>query len=139
MSFLSSLDIVNSALTAQRVRMDVIAQNIANADSVVTSTEEPYRRKVLEFTEIPLQFSQVLDQVQGGVYVSDVIESQNDFRQVYDPDHPLADEEGYVLYSNVDITEEQLDLLGASNSYEASLTTLSVIKAMINKTLEISK
>jgi flagellar basal-body rod protein FlgC len=75
----------------------------------------------------------------GGVKVTEVVESQEDFKSVYDPQHPDADEDGYVLYPNVNNTEEQIDLMDASRVYEANVTALSVIKAMTAKALEIGK
>ena len=143
MSFCSSLDIVGSALTAERFRTDIITQNIANAETTVTSTGDPYRRQQVEFQEIPLTFSEELDkannQVKGGVKVAQVVESDRDFKMVYDPSNPQADAQGYVKYPNVDKTEEMIDLMAASNAYEANLTALSVVKAMINKTIEMGK
>lgn len=141
MSFSSSLDIVGSALTAERFRTDIITQNIANASSTVTSSGEPYRRQQVVFEEIPLTFSEELSKAKsnGGVRVSTIVKSEREFKKVYDPTNPQADAEGYVLSSNVDTTEEQLDLLAASNAYEANLTALAVVKAMINKTIEMNK
>ena len=141
MSFSSSLDIVGSALTAERFRTDIITQNIANASTTVTSNGEPYRRQMVSFEEIPLSFSEELSKAKstGGVRVSTVTKSDREFKKVYDPTNPQADAEGYVLSSNVDTTEEQLDLLAASNAYEANLTALAVVKAMINKTIEMNK
>lgn len=139
MAFCSSLDTVGSALTAERFRTDIITQNLANANTTKTSNGEPYRRQVLEFEEIPLSFSEELDKVtaSGGVRVSNIVKSDADFKLIYDPTNPEANEEGYVRSSNVDTTEEQLDLLAASNAYEANLTALSVVKAMISKTIEM--
>ncbi len=139
MSFGSSLDIVGSALTAERFRTDIITQNIANAQTTQTSSGEPYRRQQVVFEEIPLTFSEELDKAKsgGGVRVSDVVKSDAEFKLIYDPTNPEANAEGYVKSSNVDTTEEQLDLLAASNAYEANLTALSVVKAMINKTIEM--
>ena len=141
MSFSSSLDIVGSALTAERFRTDIITQNIANASTTVTSGGEPYRRQQVVFEEIPLTFSEELSKAKsnGGVRVSTIVKSEREFKKVYDPTNPQADAEGYVLSSNVDTTEEQLDLLAASNAYEANLTALVVVKAMINKTIEMNK
>lgn len=143
MSFCSSLDIVGSALTAERFRTDIITQNIANAETTVTANGEPYRRQQVVFQEIPLSFSAELNKAasktKGGVKVSEVVESDRDFILKYEPDNPNADENGYVRYPNVDKTEEMIDLMAASNAYEANLTALSVVKAMINKTLEINK
>ncbi|MEA4894346.1 MAG: flagellar basal body rod protein FlgC [Oscillospiraceae bacterium] len=138
MSFCSSLDIVGSALTAERFRTDIITQNIANEKTTKTSNGEPYRRQLVVFEEIPLKFSDELDKAKlGGVRVADVIKSDADFKLIYDPTNPDANAEGYVQSSNVDTTEEQVDLLAASNAYEANLTALSVVKAMINKTIEM--
>jgi len=138
MSFCSSLDIVGSALTAERFRTDIITQNIANANTTVTSSEEPYRRQQVVFEEIPLTFSEELDKAKsGGVRVTNVVKSDEDFKLIYDPTNPEANAEGYVQSSNVDTTEEQVDLLSASNAYEANLTALSVVKAMISRTIEM--
>ena len=138
MSFCSSLDIVGSALTAERFRTDIITQNLANANTTETSSGEPYRRQQVVFEEIPLTFSAELDKAKsGGVKATNVIKSDKDFKLIYDPTNPKANAEGYVQSSNVDTTEEQVDLLAASNAYEANLTALSVVKAMINKTIEM--
>lgn len=141
MSFFSSLDITASALTAERFRADIITQNIANANTTATSDGEPYRRQLVVFEEIPLTFSEQLSRVKskGGVRVANVAKSDADFKLIYDPANPQADEQGYVRSSNVDTTAEQVDLLAASNAYEANLTALSVIKAMINKTIELGR
>ena len=140
MAFCSSLDIVGSALTAERLRTDIITQNLANANTTKTSSGEPYRRQVVAFEEIPLSFADELNKAQakgGGVKVSNIEKSQAEFKLIYDPTNPDANAEGYVQTSNVDTTEEQVDLLAASNAYDANLTALSVVKAMINKTLEM--
>lgn len=148
MAFLSSLDIVGSALSAERFRMNVVMQNIANAQTTETADGEPYRRKQVVFQERQLNFDEALQQASGksnenmgsgGVRVTDVVESDADFKPVYDPSNPNADENGYVLYPNVDTTEEMVDLMDSSNAYETNLTVLSVMKAMINKTLDINK
>lgn len=140
MAFLSSLDISGSALTAERYRTDTILQNLANAKTAAAPGEEAYRRKQVVFQERPLSFQQTLEQASsGGVRVADVVESDRDFKLVYDPTHPQANEEGYVSYPNVDTTEEMIDLMAASNAYEANMTALSVVKAMINKTMEFGK
>lgn len=139
MSFCSSLDIVGSALTAERFRTDIITQNIANAQTTETSSGEPYRSQKVVLEEIPLAFSEELDRAKsgGGVRVSTVTKSDADFKLIYDPTNPDANAEGYVQSSNVDTTEEQVDLLAASNAYEANLTALSVVKAMISRTIEM--
>lgn len=139
MPICSSLDIAGSALTAERYRTDVILQNIANEKTTVTESGEPYRRKQVVFEERPLSFSEELKKAGSGVRIAQVVESRRAFQSVYDPTHPQADENGYVLYPNVDTTEEMIDLMAASNAYEANLTALSVVKATIAKTLELGK
>lgn len=140
MAFLPSLDIVGSALTAERYRTDVIMQNISNAKTTQTESGEPYRRKQVVFEERPLTFQETLDKAKsGGVRISEVVESDRDFKPVYDPTHPQANEEGYVLYPNVDTTEEMIDLYAASNAYDANLSVFSLLKNAITKTLEMGK
>ena len=144
MSFFDSMNIVGSALTAERLRMDVSLQNIANANTTRTKTGEPYRRKQVVFQERAMSFKDVLSTEQyrmqgGGVRVTRVVESDRDFVPVYDPSHPDANEEGYVMMPNVDTTEERIDLMAASNAYEANLTALSVVKSLALKALGIGK
>ena len=140
MALLTSLDVAGSALTAERYRTDVIMRNIANAKTTVTENGEPYRRKQVVFEERPLTFREALGNARaGGVKIAEVVESQREFNRVYDPTHPQADAAGYVNYPNVNTTEEMIDLMAASNAYEANLTALSVVKATIAKTLELGK
>ena len=140
MAFLSSLDISASALTAQRMRMDVISENIANADTTRTANGEPYRRRVSVLTEQPLTFSSVLRKATGGgVEVSQIVEDMSDFSYVYDPDHPDADDNGYVAKPNVDTTEEIIDMMSATRSYEANVTALNATKSIAMKALEIGR
>ncbi len=144
MGFLNSYDITASALTAERFRVNIISQNLANQNVTRTANGEPYRRKQVVFQERELTFDKALSDADaklksGGVIVARVVESQADFVPVYDPTHPDADEDGYVLRSNVNRMEEQFDLMSASNAYYANLTALEVVKAMTMKTLEIGK
>lgn len=144
MSFLNSMNIVGSAMTAERFRMDVALQNIANANTTRTASGEPYRRKQVVFEERDARFSDALKNEAarvngGGVRVKQVVESERDFIPVYDPSHPDANEEGYVMMPNVNTTEERIDLMAASNAYNANLTALSVVKSLALKALEIGK
>ncbi len=144
MAFLGSLDIAGSALTAQRFRTDIILQNLANAETTKTKNGDPYRRKQVVFEERALDFKKILDQQSnaanlGGVRVKTVVESENDFVPVYDPSHPHANEDGYVMMPNVNRAEEQVDLMAASNAYDANMTALTIVKAMTMKALEIGK
>ena len=150
MSFLNSLSITGSALTAERLRMDVALQNISNAQTTRTSeTDEdgnpvPYARQQVVFEERGVDFSQMLNAKRretrgGGVRVVQVVENERDFIPVYDPDHPDANEEGYVMYPNVNTTEERIDLMAASTAYQANLTALGIVKSLALKSLEIGK
>jgi flagellar basal-body rod protein FlgC len=145
-SIFQSLNTSASALTAQRLKMDVISSNIANA---VTTRGEyvdgkwiPYRRKNVEITARgQSSFQNVLSQEMGlqGVQVTKITEDQTPFKQVYEPDHPDANENGYVLMPNVDVTKEMVDLLTASRAYEANVTAFNAGKSMALKALEIGK
>lgn len=142
-SFLNSLNITGSALTAERFRMDIVSQNLANIDTTKTEDGSPYRRKQVVFEEQPLNFNAALTDARqklgGGVKVTKVVESQEDFIPVYDPDHPHADENGYVMKPNVDRAEETVDLMAASTAYNANITALNIIKQMTMKALELGK
>lgn len=147
-NFGSSFGISASALTAQRLRMDVISSNIANAEttraSVVDGKAVPYRRKlvVLE-TSDSNSFANVLNSKMNGqsegVKVQAITEDPSPLKPVYNPSHPDADAEGYVYMPNVDITKEMVDMLSASRSYEANVTMLNASKAMVSKALEIGR
>lgn len=143
-SFLNSLNIAGSALTAGRFRMDIISQNIANINTTRTENGEPYRRKQVVYEERGLDFQRALAEENyklglGGVRVARVVESDEPFTPVYDPSHPHADENGYVMMPNVNSAEEQIDLMAATRAYEANVTALNVVKAMALKALEIGK
>lgn len=144
MTFLNALNITGSALTAERFRMDVIAQNIANQNTTRTAQGGPYIRKQVVLQERGAAFSKTLDGAvyrmkTGGVRVAAVVDSQRPLVPVYDPHHPDAGEDGYVMMPNVNNTEEQIDFLAASRAYEANITALNVIKAMAMKGLEIGR
>lgn len=144
MSFLNSLNIAGSALTAERFRSDIILQNIANAQTTRTESGDPYRRKQVVFEERGLNFQKSLEEElkghgRGGVRVKEVVESEDPFVPVYDPTHPDANDDGYVMMPNVNNTEEQVDLMAASRAYEANVAALSVVKAMAMKGLEIGR
>lgn len=149
MRLTNGFDISSSALTAQRFRMDVISSNIANADStrgkLVNGKWVPYQRKLVSMeSREQTPFSQVLQStMQGfqgeGVKVSKVTEDQSPFKLVYNPSHPDADQNGYVQLPNVDVLKEMVDLMSATRSYEANVTTLNATKAMVSKALEIGR
>jgi len=146
MSFFSAMDINSTALSMNRLRMDLISQNIANAETTKTADGKPYRRKTLIVQEkgTNSKFDTILNKeknklnVGAGVEVKQIVEDK-DFRSVYDPDNPEADENGYVLKPNVNIVTEMVNMISASRSYEASVTAMDSNKAMAQKALEIGK
>lgn len=147
MSFFNSLDISASGLTAQRLRMDLISQNIANANTTKTENGTPYRRKILVFQQRggDRPFSEYLSDASkakigaAGVRVLRVAEDQTPFKRIYDPSNPEADKEGYVSMPNVDVTAEMINMISASRSYEANISALNAAKGMAMKALEIGR
>lgn len=149
MRLTNGFDISASALTAQRLRMDVISSNIANADTtrgkLVNGRWVPYARKVVVMQAKPAaSFAKVLqdnmrDNVGEGVKVAKIYEDNAPFKQVYDPGNPDADQNGYVLLPNVDVMKEMVDMISATRSYEANVTALNASKGFITKALEIGK
>lgn len=146
MAFLSSMDICASGMTAQRLRLDVAAENITNRDTTRTENGGPYRKKSVVFQSIPgPSFQNVLSSTmrrqgaRGGVEVAEIVEDQGPLNLVYNPGHPDADADGYVSMPNVDSLEETTDAMSASRSYEANITVLNTIKQMAAKALEIGK
>ncbi|MET3942835.1 flagellar basal-body rod protein FlgC [Paenibacillus sp. PvP094] len=149
MNISNSFNISSSALTAQRLRMDVISSNIANAETTRASVSNgeavPYKRKMVVLEPNKASFSSILQNQMGGkssgegVRVSEIREDQSPLKPVYDPSHPDANAEGYVYMPNVDIAKEMVDMISASRSYEANVTALNSTKAMITKALEIGR
>jgi flagellar basal-body rod protein FlgC len=148
MSFWESLRIGASGLTAQRLRLDLISNNIANAQTTRTEKGGPYQRQDVVFiaegsnTALPAPVAarrNTLSSLQGGVQVSEILTDATNGPRVYDPTHPDADADGYVNYPNVDIVVEMTNMLSATRSYEANLATVEAIKRMALKALEIGK
>ncbi|EOT26048.1 flagellar basal body rod protein FlgC [Lachnospiraceae bacterium KK002] len=146
MSLFQSFNINTSALTAQRFRMDVISENVANATTTRTEDGTPYTRKIVTFREKKVTpFSKVLSNTResylgNGVKVSRVSEdTESEYVMKYDPAHPDADENGYVSYPNVNIITEMTNMIDASRAYEANLTAFETSKAIALKGLELGK
>ncbi len=150
----SSLKISASGLTAQRLRMDVISDNIANASTTRTATGGPYRRKKVIFQardpriRVPLPFGRYLEIYLGnkkpedamrGVRVKAIVEDKSPFRLVYDPTHPDAGPDGYVRYPNVNVVQEMVDLIDATRAYEANVSAVQAAKSMFNSALQIGR
>lgn len=149
MSMFSAFNINASGLTAQRYRMDVILENVANASTTRTADGTPYRRKVVTFEEKGGQtaFSRVLGEAAyshgysgQGVKVSGLYQDyETEMKKVYDPSHPDADDDGYVTYPNVNIITEMTNLIDASRAYEANSTAFSASKSMALQGLELNQ
>ena len=146
MSFLNALNISASGMTAERMRLDIAAENIANINTTRTENGGPYRRKMVVFEPIEdnsfaSAFRSELSRQSnnGGVRVAEIVEDPSDFRMVYNPEHPDADENGYVQMPNVDLLKETVDSMAASRAYDANLTAFNTIKTMATKALEIGK
>ena len=148
MSIFSSFNINASGMTAQRYRMDIISENVANANTTRTQDGTPYRRKVVTFEQrgenvgsFSNVFGRVTENYGGqGVRVAKVSEDTwNDMVMAYVPSHPDADENGYVTYPNVNIVTEMTNLIDASRSYEANATAFNASKTIAMKGLEMSQ
>ncbi len=152
MSIFHSMNVSASGLTAQRLRMDVSSSNIANADSTrgtyVNGEWTPYQRKMvsLQSNGNRFQFSHMLQKelqqqknASHGVKATSIVDDETPFKLLYQPEHPDADENGYVELPNVDLLKEMVDMMSASRSYEANVTVLNASKGMLMKALEIGK
>ncbi|MCI5726322.1 MAG: flagellar basal body rod protein FlgC [Clostridium sp.] len=134
MNTFSAMRISASGLSAERLRMDTITSNIANAQTTRTEDGGPYTRKVAVFKE-------ALDSKMRpiGVTAIEIQDDESEYRKVYDPSNPDADETGYVTYPNVNILNEMADMIASTRAYEANVDTLTSNKAMYMKALEIGK
>jgi flagellar basal-body rod protein FlgC len=145
MDLLKAMQISGTSLNTQRTVMNVISTNVANAQTTRTEEGGPYRRRipVLSPTAVSSEFSQVLsnrlDREPAGVEVKDVLLDMSDLATRHDPQHPDADETGYVTLPNVNILEEMVHLMNAARNYEASVTAFNAAKSMILKALEIGR
>ena len=133
MSLFDSLRISASGMTAERVRMDVIAENLANANTTRGVDGQPYQRKEVILQEGGSSFQQALD----GVKVAGVVADPSPPRRVYDPSHPDADQQGFVSLPNVTPVTEMVDMITASRGYEADVQAMNQAKQMFLKALEI--
>jgi flagellar basal-body rod protein FlgC len=134
MSLLNVFEIAGSAMTAQSQRLNVVASNLANADSVTSSNGQAYRAKQVVFSELALGGA-----TGSGVQVTSVIEDPSPGKQVYDPKHPLADAQGYVAMPNVSVVEEMVNMIAASRAYQNNVEMLNTAKALVLKTLAIGQ
>lgn len=132
-----------SGLAAERLRMDVISNNIANIETTKTESGGPYRRKIVSFKEnLDKELNSLSNKYETkykGVKVDKISEDNSEFKKVYNPSHPDADADGYVLMPNVNILNEMVDLITATRAFEANVTALNSQKQMALKALEIGR
>lgn len=141
-----SLHISASALTAERLRMDIISNNIANVNTTKTADGGPYQRQTVLYGERANygSFSQKLRKEingfnGGGVEVLAIQKDNSPFKRVYDPQHPDSDQDGFVNLPNVDVMKEMVDMISTTRSYEANISVLNSSKSMLLKALEIGR
>lgn len=153
MAFLSSINVVGSGLTAQQLRMDVVAENVTNAQTTRTENGGAYRRKMVVFQAVDGKnsFRQAMADAEnglvsnrrgagtGGVRVTQIVDDPSPLKRVFDPVHPDADENGYVEMPNVDMVKEMTDAMAAAQAYSANVTALNTLKGVIAKGLEIGR
>jgi flagellar basal-body rod protein FlgC len=134
MSLFNIFNVAGSAMSAQSQRLNVVASNIANADSATSSTGQAYRAKQVVFSAVPVAGPDA-----SGVKVQQVIEDQSPSKLVFDPKHPLADEKGYVAMPNVNVVDEMVNMISASRSYQTNVDTMNAAKTLLLKTLTIGQ
>ncbi len=145
MDFMTAMKISASGLSAQRKRMEVISSNLANIETTRTPEGGPYRRKQLVINALPVDndFAAVIRDELGDhlreVVVTGVVEDQSEPTLVFNPDHPDADEKGYVKMPNVNMVKEMVDLINASRSFEANIQSINTAKSMAQRAIELGR
>lgn len=134
MSLFSVFNVAGSAMAAQSQRLNVVASNLANADSATSSTGEAYRSRQVVFRTIDVSADKA-----KGVKVAGVVHDPSPMRVVYDPKHPMADKKGYVTLPNVNVVDEMVNMMSASRSYQNSVDMMNVTKTLLQKTLSIGQ
>ena len=136
MSVFNVFHIAGSALTAQSMRLNAVASNMANADSIAGPDGKPYRAKQVVFEATPMGNTGELSK---GVRVRQVVDDASPPRMVYDPKNPVADEKGYVAFPNVNVVEEMTNMISASRSYQTNVEVMNTAKTMLLRTLSIGQ
>lgn len=130
MSLFNVFEISGGAMTAQSLRLNTVASNLANADSATGPDGTPYRAKQVVFSTVPVAGG-------SGVRVSDVVEDTSPFKKVHDPKHPLADAQGFVSMPNVNVVDEMVNMISASRSYQNNVEVMNTAKTLLLKTLQL--
>lgn len=145
MGMFDAINISSSALTAEKTRIDIISKNIANANTTRATNGMPYRRQMVVFKEsrensFEDYLSNYYSKFNGnGVEIENIVEDESPFKMKYEPGHPDADENGYVMMPNVDVVVEMVDLIDAQRAYEANITAINTTKSMMMNALEIGR
>jgi flagellar basal-body rod protein FlgC len=145
MDLIQAIDIASSGMTAQRTRLNVISMNLANANTTRTGEGAPYRRKTVIFETVPYgdpfysQLQSALEDRLYGVRVNEVVPVQGQFKKIFDPSHPDADEKGYVQLPNVNLVQEMVQMLEANRAYEANAAAIKAAKDMALRALDIGR
>jgi flagellar basal-body rod protein FlgC len=134
MSLFNVFNISGSAVSAQSKRLNVVASNLANADSVAGPDGQSYKARQVVFETTPVAGSET-----GGVRVSNVTETNTPGRRVHEPGHPMADAEGYVTHSNVSVVDEMVNMISASRSYQNNIEVMNTAKQLLSKTLQMGQ
>lgn len=141
MGIFSSMQINTSGLNLERLKLDVISSNITNVNTTRTPDGGPYLKKNVSFEESIKReqsyFTGLSNNKSFGVRSTGIVENEENIRLVYEPDHPDANEEGYVAYPNVDMADEMIDLITTMRAYDANVTAMNASKAMLNRALQI--
>jgi flagellar basal-body rod protein FlgC len=135
-----ALQISASGMTAQRARMEVVTENLANSDSAVTPTGKPYQRKLVMLRAVDSGFQDALRatvEPEGGVRVDAIVEAKDQPRRIHQPDHPHAAADGFVTMPNINPLREMLDMMSSTRAYEANATAFQATKSMAAKLLEL--
>ena len=141
MNFLKALETSASGLYAERKRMDIIASNLSNIETTRTKEGGPYRRKmvVMSTKETDQPFDDVFKNSLKGVQIDDIVEDKTPFKKVFNPGHPDADKDGYVLKPNVDLVVETTNMMMARRAFEANIAAIKATREMVIKALEIGR
>jgi len=138
-SMFDILDISATGMHAQTVRLNTTASNLANADSVSSNAEETYRAKKPVFQTILESQAESGIDPRGGVRVKEIVESQAPLKMEYNPNHPMANEDGYIFRPNVNVVEEMADMLSASRSYQTNIEVMNTSKQLLLRTIQLGK
>jgi flagellar basal-body rod protein FlgC len=138
MSMFKVFDVAGSALSAESVRLNVTASNLANANSASSSTGETYRARQPVFASM-LKAQTGADDYSVGVQVKGIVESQEPLQKQYNPDHPQANEEGYIFLPNVNVVEEMANMISASRSYQSNVEVINTAKQLMLRTITLGQ